>query len=243
MKNLIDKILSRGVSEIIGVEELRKKLETTPEKVVIKYGIDPTRPDIHLGHAVCLRKLREFQDLGCKIVFLIGDFTAQIGDPTGKSQIRPEIDFAKVAANAQTYIEQVKGILDTKNKDRFIWLRNSDWYYSINDLVTPDNFELSISAKDQEGNEKGGMKMKLPANHYLAKAQAWNDSRQVKGATRNVSLFNIIRVLRKITHSRLIERDLFQERIKSGEPLFMHEMLYPVLQGIDSHVISEYFGK
>ena len=73
-----------------------EKLEIAPKKVVIKYGVDPTCPDIHLGHAVCLRKLREFQNLGCRVVFLIGDFTARIGDPTGKSKIRPELDQIEV---------------------------------------------------------------------------------------------------------------------------------------------------
>ena len=237
----LKEIFSRGVVELIGEKELRQKLESDPSKVVIKYGIDPTRPDIHLGHAVCLRKLREFQDLGCKVVFLIGDFTARIGDPTGQSKIRPEIDFAEVEANTKTYLKQIGNILETKDNNKFVWLRNSDWYYSINDLITPDNFKLNIGF-EKEG-KKQNIEIPLQANHYLAKAQAWSDSRQVKGATRNVSLINVLNILKRITHSQLIERDMFQQRIKSEKPLFMHEMLYPILQGIDSHIISDYFGK
>jgi tyrosyl-tRNA synthetase len=92
-KEKIDEILSRGVGEFIDPDgSFRKKLENNPEKVVIKFGMDPTRPDIHLGHAVILRKLRHLQDLGCKVVFLIGDYTASIGDPTGKNKTRLELE-------------------------------------------------------------------------------------------------------------------------------------------------------
>ncbi len=94
----VDEIVSRGISEFIDPENrFRKKLLEKSrgeykKDLIIKFGIDPTRPDIHLGHAVIFRKLREFQDLGCKVVFVVGDFTARIGDPTGKDKVRPEIE-------------------------------------------------------------------------------------------------------------------------------------------------------
>lgn len=221
---------------MIGEKELQKKLETAPEKVVIKYGVDPTRPDIHLGHAVCLRKLREFQDLGCRVVFLIGDFTARIGDPTGKSKIRPELDQAEVEVNVKTYLEQAGKILKT-NPENFSWIRNSDWFVSIHDVRAPDGTKFTIEA--------GGQKIQtppLPGNHILARTNAWLASRMQKNKIRHYSFINILAVLRKISHARLIERDMFQNRIKNGEPVFMHEMLYPIIQGIDSNVIADIFG-
>src|ERR1051326_5152245 len=103
-KKIFDDLLARGVGEFIDPDgAFRKKLAASPEKIIIKFGIDPTRPDIHLGHAVVLRKLRQFQDLGCKVIFLIGDYTAQIGDPSGQNKERPEISFEQIIANANTY--------------------------------------------------------------------------------------------------------------------------------------------
>lgn len=130
-------ILTRAVGEFIDPDgSFKKKLQESPEKIIIKFGVDPTRPDIHLGHAVVLRKLRQLQDLGCKVVFLIGDFTAQIGDPTGKSKVRPEIDQIEVEKNMKTYLDQVGKILLTDPKV-FSWIRNSDWYVSVNDIIAP----------------------------------------------------------------------------------------------------------
>jgi tyrosyl-tRNA synthetase len=115
--------LSRGVEEIINVEGLRQKLkEGRPLRV--KAGFDPTAPDIHLGHAVLLRKLRQFQDLGHIVYFLIGDFTAQIGDPTGKDQLRVKMGRQQVKKNAKTYQQQVFKILD-KKKTKIVF--NSSW--------------------------------------------------------------------------------------------------------------------
>src|SRR3990167_11456460 len=138
-ENEIDGVLKRGVADFIDPEgSFRKKLQSKilgdhKKDIVIKLGIDPTRPDIHLGHAVVLRKLRKFQDLGCKVLFLIGDYTAQIGDPTGKRKGRPETEQKEVDRNAKTYIDQVGKILKTDEKV-FSWIRNSEWYYGITDL-------------------------------------------------------------------------------------------------------------
>lgn len=122
----IEKI-SRGTTEIINLEHLEKKLKksaTTGKPLIIKAGFDPTAPDIHLGHVVLLRKLRQFQDLGHTVNFLIGDFTAQVGDPSGRDQLRPKMDPDEIAANAQTYKKQVFKVLDEK-KTKVVF--NSHW--------------------------------------------------------------------------------------------------------------------
>ena len=121
MKNLdIEKqleIIKRGTVEIVSEAELRKKLEESIKNkrpLNIKAGFDPTVPDIHLGHTVLLRKLRQFQDLGHKVIFLIGDATALVGDPTGQSQTRKTLTWEEVEKNALTYVKQVSKILNTK---------------------------------------------------------------------------------------------------------------------------------
>jgi tyrosyl-tRNA synthetase len=122
------KILERGVSEIISPESLKEKLESskkTRKPLVIKAGFDPTAPDIHLGHVVLLNKLRQFQDLGHIVYFLIGDFTAQIGDPTGLKKTRPKLSKQEIKKNAATYAAQVFKILD-KKKTKVVF--NSRWF-------------------------------------------------------------------------------------------------------------------
>jgi len=108
-------LLQRGVVEIFPnneQENLTNRINQSDRPLRIKLGIDPTRPDLHLGHTVALRKLRQFQDAGHIAVLIIGDFTAQIGDPTGKSEARPRLTPDEVAHNAQTYLEQAKKVLD-----------------------------------------------------------------------------------------------------------------------------------
>ena len=116
-------IIKRGVDEIINEDSLIKKLNS-PKPLVIKAGFDPTAPDLHLGHTVLLNKLRQFQDLGHSIIFLIGDFTATIGDPTGKTELRPVLSNAEVKKNAETYRKQVFKILD---ENKTIIKFNSEW--------------------------------------------------------------------------------------------------------------------
>jgi len=107
--------IKTGASQLLPEKDLEKKLSSkNGGKLKIKLGVDPTAPDLHLGHAVVLSKLRQFQDLGHEVVFLIGDFTARIGDPTGKSKTRPPLTETEVKKNAQTYFEQVTKILDPK---------------------------------------------------------------------------------------------------------------------------------
>src|SRR5882724_10841637 len=117
------KKITRGCAEIISESELKAKLEK-PHPLKIKLGVDPTAPDLHLGHLVALRKLRTFQDLGHQIEFLIGDFTARIGDPSGRSEARPKLNAQQVWAHAKTYQEQVFRILD-KEKTHIVF--NSAW--------------------------------------------------------------------------------------------------------------------
>jgi len=130
-------IIKSNVVDLVTPEDLLLKLERsvqTGKPLVIKYGADPSRPDIHLGHVVCLLKMRQFQDLGHEVVFVIGDFTARIGDPTGRSQVRPPLSREEVEENARTYHEQVTKVLDPE-KMRVVY--NSHWLepLSLKDLV------------------------------------------------------------------------------------------------------------
>src|SRR6516225_11478042 len=119
--------LKKGVAEVIPEEELKQKLENSAKNVTrlrVYLRVDPTAPDIHLGHTVVLRKLKHFQDMGHTAIFLIGDFSAMIGDPTGRSETRPPLSREEVDANAKTYLDQVYKILDRNQTEvRF----NSEW--------------------------------------------------------------------------------------------------------------------
>ena len=168
-------LLKRGTEEILLEDELIQKLESG-RKLRIKAGFDPTAPDLHLGHSVLLTKMRQFQDLGHQIVFLIGDFTGRIGDPTGKNVTRKPLTEEEVLANAQTYKEQVFKILDpNKTEVRF----NSEWFSQI-------------------------------------------------------SASKMIELAAQSTVARMLERDDFNKRYKSGQPISIHEFLYPLVQGYDS---------
>jgi len=244
MKNTIDKILSRGVSELIGGDDLRKKLENDPTKVVIKYGVDPTKPDLHLGHAVCLRKLREFQDLGCRVIFLIGDFTAMIGDPTGKNKLRPVINLKEVHENMKTYINQANKVLDFR---KIIVLQNSTWYMTFDDFWATRNLPIPFITGEQFEKEKKSAlyreslknfdsHIKLMETYVRDRTNWENNINKVKAF---ISLKNLLSNLSKVTFDQLIKRDMFEERQKNAEPIFMHEMVYPIIQAVDSLVIAK----
>jgi tyrosyl-tRNA synthetase len=256
-ESLISEILGRGVGTFVDPDgSFRKKLiakakgEYTKD-IIVKFGMDPTRPDIHLGHAVVLRKLRQMQDLGCKIVFLIGDFTTLIGDPTGKSKVRPEVDFETVAKNMATYLEQVDKILLVERDEKgviidsplFSWSRNSDWFFNVTDISVEGASKNALTIKD----EVTGNLLEVPSTSFVAKAAVFENTRMQKTflgrkTTHTVSVVNLLSVLRKITNAQLLERDMFQERVNSNTPLYMHEMLYPVAQGIDSELIALIYG-
>ncbi|ABF44310.1 tyrosyl-tRNA synthetase [Deinococcus geothermalis DSM 11300] len=151
-------ILRRGVVDLVTEDDLRRKLERG-QPLRIKLGADPTRPDLHLGHAVILRKMRQFQDLGHKVIMLIGDFTAMIGDPSGKSKTRPPLTLEETRANAQSYLEQCRLIL--RDEPELLELRfNSEWLeplgyadvirlasrYTVARILERDDFTKRLSA-------------------------------------------------------------------------------------------------
>jgi tyrosyl-tRNA synthetase len=125
-------VIQQGVEEIIPLEELKQKLDSSQKNnkpLVVKLGCDPSRPDLHIGHAVVLRKLRQFQDLGHQAVLVIGDFTAMIGDPSGRNKTRPQLTLEEAKSNAQSYMEQAKIILDI---DSLKICNNAQWLNSMN---------------------------------------------------------------------------------------------------------------
>ncbi len=236
----IEEVLSRGVGAFVDPDNtfrdklIKKANGEYPEDIVIKLGVDPTRPDIHLGHAVILRRLRQFQELGCKVIFLIGDFTALIGDPSGKSKVRPELELKEIQENMKTFIDQVGKILRTDEKV-FSWIINSDWFTNITDIATDKVLNLKLDDKP------------LDPSSFIGKTVLYENSRMQKTHLKkrvihNVTLNQFLSTLRHITHSRLIARDLFQDRLNSGGELYMHEMMYPVLQGIDSMILARIYG-
>ena len=185
MKSLEEQfeILKSGVLEITPEDEFKKMLSSSIEKNIplrVKCGIDPTNVDIHLGHLVPYRKMRAFQDLGHIGVVIIGDYTAQIGDPTGKNESRPSLSKEQVAANAKTYMEQVFTVLDPdKTEVRY----QSEWF----------------------------------GDKSLAEVLAW---------------------AAQTTVAKLLSHDTFRNRLDSGNSLGLHELFYPVLQGVDSLMIK-----
>jgi len=179
------KALKRGTVEIFTEPELAEKLseaEKTGRQLRIKLGLDPTSPDIHLGHTVVLRKMRQFQELGHKAVLIIGDYTARIGDPTGQNVTRPMLSPEQIEKNAKTYFEQAGKILDT-SQEKLEVRHNSEWLAPLD-------------------------------------------------------LANIIKLAASMTVARMLERDTFEIRNKAGDPIGVHEFLYPLMQGYDSVMVK-----
>lgn len=175
--------IRRGIDEILPEEALVAKLKKSRETgkpLNIKLGCDPSRPDLHLGHAVVLRKLRQFQDLGHQAVLIIGDFTGMIGDPSGRSKTRPPLTLEETRKNGQTYFEQASKILDPE-KTRIVY--NSEWLDSM-------------------------------------------------------SFRDVIQLAGKYTVARMLERDDFETRFRAGEPIGVHEFLYPLAQAHDSIAVE-----
>ncbi|MDA8108747.1 MAG: tyrosine--tRNA ligase [Betaproteobacteria bacterium] len=168
-------LLKRGCDELIVEEDLVRKLRSG-RRLRVKLGMDPTAPDLHLGHTVVINKLRHFQDLGHHVQFLIGDFTGMIGDPTGKNQTRPPLSREQIQENARTYREQVFKILDREKTEI---LFNS----------------------------------------------AWSDRLGAEG---------MIRLAARYTVARMLEREDFSKRFRANQPIAIHELLYPLMQGYDS---------
>ncbi|MCA3184169.1 MULTISPECIES: tyrosine--tRNA ligase [unclassified Cupriavidus] len=172
-------ITKRGCDELLVEAEWLQKLarsEATGVPLRIKLGLDPTAPDIHLGHTVVLNKLRQLQDLGHQVIFLIGDFTSTIGDPSGRNSTRPPLTREQIEANAQTYYKQASLVLD-------------------------------------------------PARTEIRYNSEWCDPLGARG---------MIQLAAKYTVARMMERDDFTKRFRSGIPISVHEFLYPLMQGYDS---------
>ena len=172
-------IIQSGAAQIVPEEALMEKLKRN-KPLNVKLGVDPTAPDIHLGHAVPLRKLRQFQDLGHEVTLIIGDGTALIGDPSGRNTTRHQLSRDQVKANAQTYVDQAFKVLDPeKTTLRY----NSEWILDLN-------------------------------------------------------MEELLKLLSNFTVARILERDDFHNRYTSGQPISLHEFLYPVMQAYDSVVIN-----
>ena len=173
------RILRRGVEQIVPEDEFRKKLERSlraNRPLRVKYGIDPTGIDVHLGHTVPLRKLRQFQDLGHTAIIIIGNYTALVGDPSGRDETRAKLNEAQVEANARDYLEQVGRIIDL---DRAEVHHNSDWF------------------------------------------SKW-------------SFLKVLDLMRHMTLGQMSAREDFAKRIAAEKPVYLHECLYPLMQGWDS---------
>lgn len=161
----IEEILTRGVSEVINKKHLKKRL-LSGEKLKVKYGADPTRSDLHLGHAVGMRKLKALQDLGHHIIFIIGDYTARIGDPSGVSKTRPELSEDEIKKNSETYLNQAKKILDTSKVEI---RKNSEWFSKMEPiefikLLSKFTVARTLERDDFEKRLKNGIDI---GNHEL----------------------------------------------------------------------------
>lgn len=174
--------LSRTQEDVFSLEGLKGLLDSN-KQIRIKYGVDVTAPYLHIGHAVNLWMMRKFQDHGHKVIFLIGDFTTKIGDPTGKNKTRPIIPQEEIEKNTERFIEQVKMVLRFDDPNLIEIRKNSEWYD----------------------------KMKL--GEFMS-------------------------LLSMVSHAKLISRDMFQKRIENDSDIFMHEMIYPILQGYDSVMLE-----
>ncbi len=158
-------IIKRGAVEIISEAELKKKLEESiaqKRPLRVKAGFDPTAPDLHLGHTVLLRKLRQFQDLGHKVIFLIGDFTGRIGDPSGRSEIRKQLSREEVLENAQTYKKQISKVLDL---ERLEIVFNSEWFDKMSML---EAFELTRHSTVSQMLARADFKKRLSRNENIS---------------------------------------------------------------------------
>ncbi len=178
-KKSIDTFLTRGVENVYPSKALMKKRLTAGDPLTIYYGIDPTGPSLHIGHLIPIRKLGELQKMGHKIILLIGDFTAMIGDPTDKSATRVRLTREEVLANCKNYKEQASTVLNFGGKNPAKLKFNSDW---------------------------------------LGK----------------MSFADVVDLAANFTVQQLLERDMFERRVKDGKPVYLHEFMYPLMQGYDS---------
>lgn len=176
-------IIGRGAVEVLPLEEMKSKLARSIRDKVplrVKQGFDPTAPDIHLGHAVCIRKLKQFQELGHQVVLIVGDYTGLVGDPSGRSATRPQLPYETILENAVTYQKQFFKILDSSRTEVVF---NGEWF-------------------------------------------------------KKLEFAQVMQLASKYTVARILERDDFAIRFREGNPIAVHELLYPLMQGYDSVAIK-----
>ncbi len=176
------KIILDNIEELLPGEEFAERLlrsEREGRPLRVKQGFDPTAPDIHLGHTVGLRKLRQFQDLGHQVVLIVGDYTALVGDPSGRNSTRPQLEPEVIESNARTYLEQFFKVVDASRTEV---RRNSEWFAPM-------------------------------------------------------GMIDVIRLCARYTVARMLERDDFSKRWAANQPISVHELLYPIMQGFDSVMI------
>lgn len=232
------KIIAKGAEEVITTEDLRKKLERAQEKgqpLIVKLGLDPSAPDIHLGHAVVLRKVRQFQDLGHKAIVVIGDFTGMIGDPTGRSKTRKQLSKEEVLENAKTYEKQIFRILDRdKTEVRF----NSEWLSKLNfaDVITlASKYTVARMLEREDFKNRFISQESIGIHEFFYPLMQGYDSVELKS---DVELggtdqkFNILM-------GRTLQKDYGQESQVA--------LLMPILEGIDgvekmSKSLGNYIG-
>ena len=181
MKNIdfqIEELLTRGVENVYPKKEFLEARLKEGKQLSLYLGIDPTGPTLHLGHIIQIRKLKQFQDLGHKVIFLIGSFTAMIGDPTDKKAARKQLTREQVLENAKLYVEQASKYISFEGENPAVVMQNNDWHDKLN-------------------------------------------------------FGDVLELCSKFTVGQMLERDMFQDRVKHEKPIYLHEFMYPLMQGYD----------
>jgi tyrosyl-tRNA synthetase len=176
---IIDRILNKGIEQILPTKDALKERLESGERLTIYQGFDPTATTLHIGHTVGMRKLEDFRKLGHKVIFLIGDFTARIGDPSDKTSTRQQLTAEQVKNNFQVYVEQASAIIDINNEENPVEVKyNSEWLESMN-------------------------------------------------------FSDILELASEFTVQQMLKRSMFQKRLEDDKPIYIHEFMYPMMQGYD----------
>ena len=234
-------ILKSGVVDLIGEQELLKKLEEG-RPLRIKAGFDPSRPDLHLGHTLLINKLRQFQELGHEVHFVVGDWTARIGDPTGQDKTRPILSREEVKENAETYIRQVTqtNSLSGSQDDRLKQGEMDSFKKSRSDLPERNAPQANQKLADLLNCLKrlDRSKIKICYNSEFYDGNIIHRKEGLKlsseGEDKNTLWQFVEKVASHITVAQVLQRDDFKKRRENKKPLYLHELLYPVFQAYDS---------
>lgn len=183
-QKIINRILNKGIEQILPTQDALKERLESGDRLSIYQGFDPTAPTLHIGHTVGMRKLEDFRKLGHKVIFLIGDFTARIGDPSDKTSTRQQLTKEQVKENMAVYVEQASSIIDMNNKENPVEIKyNSEWLEKMN-------------------------------------------------------FGDILELASEFTVQQMMKRNMFQERVKNDKPIYLHEFMYPMMQGYDSVMMN-----